>query len=130
MGFDSGMVSMDLDKILDRLGRMLDAMVAKPAAPSSDDPHTEYVLPVWAQTAVLFTVSFSGAVFLCFVGWLTVTDAGRQHMQESTARYEKRVDRQRGKGEACLRRYRNDPVRASAVCGDQIANMRYWRGEN
>jgi hypothetical protein len=115
---------MDLDKILDRLGRMLDATVAKP-----DDPRPEYVLPVWAQTAVLFTVSFSGAVFLCFVGWLTLTEAGRKYMQESTARYEERVDR-RGKGEACLRRYRNDPVRASAVCGDQIANMRYWRGEN
>ena len=77
---------MDLDKILDRLGRLLDAMVANPA--SSDEPHTEYVLPVWAETAVLFTVSFSGAVFLCFVGCLTLTDTGRQHMQESTARYE------------------------------------------
>jgi hypothetical protein len=120
---------MDLDKILDRLGRMLDAMVAKPAA-SSDDPHTEYVLPVWAETAVLFTVSLSGAVFLCLVGCLTLTDAGRQHLQKSTARYEQRVERQRGKGEACLRRYKNDPVRASTVCGDQIANMRYWRGEN
>ena len=59
---------MDLDKILDRLGRMLGAMVAKPAAPSSNEPHTEYVLPVWAETAVLFTVSLSGAVFLCLVG--------------------------------------------------------------
>jgi hypothetical protein len=116
---------MDLDKSLDRLGRMLDATVAKP-----DDLRPESGLPVWAQTAVLFSVSFSGAVFLCFVGWLTLTDAGRQQMQESTARYEERVDRQRRKGEACLRRYRNDPVRASAVCGDQIANMRYWRGEN